>query len=147
MTPDKRLYAASCVAGAYIAAVIVYFVPASYERIMLLIDEFSFIALLGLIGIAGDLLMAGLRAIPAALMGLMAGTPALLAGLYALRRYGQNRTMLLAAGAGLGLLNGGLVLLLQMNTNIVAVLCGFTLAGFCAAFYRLRAESERGHYN
>ena len=147
MINDKRLYLASCLAAAYTAAVTVYFIPAVYERIMLLIAEFSFIALFGLIGIAGDLFMAALRGIPAAVMGMMAGIPGLLAGLYALRKYGDRTGWLLAAGAGIGLANGGLVLLLQMDTDTIPILCGFTLAGALSALYRVRAERERGHYN
>ena len=147
MIDDKRLYLASCATGAYSAAAAVYFIPAVYERFELLIAEFSFVALLGLIGIAGDLFMAALRALPAAVMGMMAGTPGLLAGLYALRKYGDKTGMLLATGAGIGLANGGLVVLLQMDADTVPVLCGFTFAGFLSAFYRVRAERERGHYN
>lgn len=144
---DKRLYLASCAAGAYSAAVAVYFIPAVYERIMLLTDEFSFMALFGLIGIAGDLLMAALRGIPAAAMGMMAGIPGLLAGLYALRKYGVDSSLLIPLGTAIGLANGGLVLLLQMDGDTVPVLCGFTLAGFLSAFYRVRAAREQGHYN
>lgn len=144
---DKRFYLASCAAGAYTAAVTVYFIPAVYERLMLLANEFSFMALFGLIGIAGDLLMAALRGIPAAAMGMMAGIPGLLAGMYVVGKYGVNSPMLLPLGAAIGLANGGLLLLLQMDGDTVPVLCGFTLAGFCAAFYRLRTEREREHYN
>lgn len=147
MIDDKRLYLASCAAGAYSAAVAVYFIPAVYERFELLVANFSFIALFGLIGIAGDILMAALRGIPAALMGLMAGIPGLAAGLYALRKYGDRRATLLAVGAGIGFANGCLVVLLQMDTDTIPVLCGFTFAGFLSAFYRERAERERGHYN
>ena len=148
MIDDKRLYFASCAAGAYSAAAMVYFIPAVYERLEVLAADFSLLALLGLFGIAGDLFVAALRALPAAIMGMMAGMPALFAGLVLLRRYGGGRPrFLLMAGAGAGLANGGLVILLRMDADTVPVLCGFTLAGLLSVFYRLRAERERSHYN
>lgn len=148
---DRKLYLYCCLAGAYTAAFVIALYEPAAEKIGTLFTDPSLGAVLSLLGLPIDALVAGFSAIPKAALGLLAGIPGMAGGYIAVRKLRAAQITALppwlGAGACVGAANAAIILLLIPEREAGQVMSCLMTGGVMTAFYIWRAGREAGYYN